>query len=224
MKVKTKTAKLKALIKKYPLLVAIGYFCIYFPIFTLLEMYRQPQYYVHCWLDDLLPFCEYFVIPYFLWFAFVPGMLLFFICYSRADYFKCCKVIFGGMSICLLIYWLFPTGLMLREPVEESGFLASCVNALRGVDTPTNVCPSIHVSSTVGICMVLMRSKELRRFRKLRVFSCILGVAICMATVLLDQHSVIDVICGIILSSVLCGLVEEAQIDSEYSVRKEYLH
>lgn len=221
---KTKMAKLNAIIRKYPLLVAIGYFFIYFPIFTLLEKYRQPQYYVHCWLDDMMPFCEYFIIPYLLWFAFVPGMLLFFIRYSRADYFKCCKIIFGGMSICLLIYWLFPTGLMLRETVEATGFLASCINTLRGVDTPTNVCPSIHVSSTVGICMVLMRSKELKRFRKLKVFSAVLGVAICMSTVVLDQHSIIDVICGIILSSVLCGLVEEAQLDSDYPVQKEYLH
>lgn len=224
MKIKEKAGKLRALFERYPLLIAIGYFCIYFPIFTLLEVYRQPKYFVHCWLDDLLPFNEYFVIPYLLWFAFVPGMLLFFLHFSKTDYIRCCKVIFGGMSVCLLIYWLFPTGLMIRQPVENTNIFAACVNLLRGVDTPTNVCPSIHVSSTVGICMVLWRSKELKRFRKVKIGAAVLGTAICLSTMLLDQHSVIDVICGMVLSTVLCSVVEEAEAYSEYRVHKEILH
>lgn len=223
MKQKQKTEKLRALINRYPLLVSIGYFFIYFPIFTLLELYREPKYFIHCWLDDVLPFNEYFVIPYIMWFLFVPGMLLFFLRFSKADYMKCCKVIFGGMSICLLIYWLFPTGLMIRQPVEDTNIFAKCVNLLRGVDTPTNVCPSIHVSSTVGICLVFWRSRELRRFKRLRIAALVLGAAICLSTMLLDQHSVIDVICGILLSTVLCGAVEESGMVSEYRVRKEYL-
>lgn len=224
MRGKERIAKIRAVIQKYPLLIAIGYFFIYFPIFGLLELYRQPEYFVHCRLDDVIPFNEYFIIPYVMWFAFVPGMLLFFIRYSRADYLKCCKVIFGGMSICLLIYWLFPTGLMLREPVENDNIFAACVNLLRGMDTPTNVCPSIHVSSTVGICIVLVRSKELSRFRKLKIAAVVLGILICLSTMFLDQHSVIDVVCGIALSVVLCGIVEQTELESRYSVRKEIIH
>ena len=32
---------------------------------------------MHCALDDLIPFCEYFVIPYMLWFVYLIGMLLY---------------------------------------------------------------------------------------------------------------------------------------------------
>lgn len=224
MNLRESMAKCTAIVRKYPLSVAIGYFFIYFPIFGLLEMYREPQYFIHCALDDLLPFNEYFIVPYVLWFALVPGMLLFFLRFSRADYFKCCKVIFGGMSICLLIYWLFPTGLMLREPVENTNIFTWCVNLIRGMDTPTNVCPSIHVSSTVGIILVFMRSKELRRFHVLKAVICILGVLICLSTVLLDQHSVIDVICGIALSTMLCGVTEQVEEGAGYRLRNELLH
>lgn len=28
----------------------------------------------HCALDDVIPFCEYFLIPYLFWFAFPVGM------------------------------------------------------------------------------------------------------------------------------------------------------
>ena len=65
--------------QKYPLMISIGYMCIYFPIFSLLEQFCEPRYVIHCALDDMIPFNEWFVIPYVLWFLFVPGMVLFFL-------------------------------------------------------------------------------------------------------------------------------------------------
>ena len=193
--------------RKHPLMISIAYFCLYFPIFELLEIFREPMFIVHCALDDVIPFSEWFVIPYFLWFAFVPGMVLLFLKESRADYFRCCKVIYGGMSICLLIYFLFPTGLMLREKVAGTNILCRLVNHLRSVDTPTNVCPSIHVSSTVGILLVLMKSEHFRKYKKLKAVMLFSGVMICLSTIILDQHSCVDVLCGVLLSSALYYLV-----------------
>ena len=59
-------------LKKYPLMISIGYMCIYFPIFSLLEQFCEPRYVIHCALDDIIPFNEWFVIPYVIWFLFVP--------------------------------------------------------------------------------------------------------------------------------------------------------
>ena len=50
--------------QKYPLMISIGYMCIYFPIFSLLEQFCEPRYVIHCALDDMIPFNEWFVIPY----------------------------------------------------------------------------------------------------------------------------------------------------------------
>ena len=58
--------------QKYPLMISIGYMCIYFPIFSLLEQFCEPRYVIHCALDDMIPFNEWFVIPYVIWFLFVP--------------------------------------------------------------------------------------------------------------------------------------------------------
>lgn len=206
---------------KYPAMISIGYMCIYFPVFSLLERFRQPQYIIHCALDDIIPFSEWFLIPYMLWFAFVPGMVIFFFFKSREDYIKCCKVIYGGMSICLLIYFLFPSGLMLREPLENDNVLCRMINLMRLIDTPTNVCPSIHVSSTIGILLVLIRSEKLRGYRVLKGCMQLLGVLICVSTVVLDQHSVVDVVCGMLLSTVLYYLVERsAQAGAESSANR----
>lgn len=204
--------RMNAFFTKYPIMISIGYMCIYFPIFCLLERFRQPKYFIHCALDDVIPFNEWFVIAYVLWFAFVPGMVLFFLIKSREDYIKCCKVIYGGMSICLMIYFLFPTGLVLRESLENRNIACWVVNQIRGADTPTNVCPSIHVSSTIGILLVLVKSENLKKYKKLKAAMMVLGTFICVSTVMLDQHSVVDAVCGMLLSTVLYYLVQLSDI------------
>jgi membrane-associated phospholipid phosphatase len=64
-------------------------------------------------------------------------------------------------------------------------------------DTATNVCPSLHVFVTVllllALCDAAWLSPTKRRLKEL------LAVAICASTVLIDQHSLIDVACGVVL-------------------------
>lgn len=112
------------------------------------------------------------------------------------------------MSICLLIYYLFPNGLSLREPLENRNICCFIINQLRSADTPANVCPSIHVSSTVGILLVLLNSEKLKSYRKLKAAMLVLGTLICISTVVIDQHSVVDAVCGMMLSAVLFYLVQ----------------
>ena len=218
------TQIVKKAFERLPLLYAAAYFLFYFPTFLLLEKYVRPEYYIHCWLDDVIPFCEYFVIPYMLWFLFVPGLLFFFSLRSREDYWKCFKIVFGGMTICLALYWLFPNGLLLRGNVDNNNIFCAIVNFLRKNDTTTNVCPSIHVSSTVGIVLVLFRSEKLRAYKKLKAFSLVLGILICLSTMFLDQHSLVDVLCGIVLSTVLCGLIEQTEEEMPLVRQEEYLN
>lgn len=207
--------------QKYPLMISIGYMCIYFPIFSLLEQFCEPRYVIHCALDDMIPFNEWFVIPYVVWFLFVPGMVLFFLRKSKEDYIKCCKVIYGGMSICLLIYYLFPNGLSLRQPLEDKNICCMIVNQLRSADTPANVCPSIHVSSTIGILFVLFNSEKLKKYRKLKAAMLVLGTFICISTVVIDQHSVVDAVCGMMLSAVLFYLVQLSEVPDQVTVFEE---
>ena len=191
--------------QKYPLMISIGYMCIYFPIFSLLEQFCEPRY----------------VIPYVVWFLFVPGMVLFFLRKSKEDYIKCCKVIYGGMSICLLIYYLFPNGLSLRQPLEDKNICCMIVNQLRSADTPANVCPSIHVSSTIGILFVLFNSEKLKKYRKLKATMLVLGTFLCISTGVIDQHSVVDAVCGMMLSAVLFYLVQLSEVPYQVTVFEE---
>ena len=66
----TNEISLKKLIKKYGHIWIMAYFAIYLPWFLYLEKHVTTRYHVmHSVVDDWIPFNEYFIIPYFLWFA-----------------------------------------------------------------------------------------------------------------------------------------------------------
>ena len=49
----------------------IIYTAIYMGGFRIMENARHVHYHViHTWLDDQIPFCSYFIIPYGIWFIF----------------------------------------------------------------------------------------------------------------------------------------------------------
>ena len=52
--------------------------------FRHLKLPAHPRRYtlMHCALDDAIPFCEYFLIPYPFWFAFLVGMHLYTLLYD----------------------------------------------------------------------------------------------------------------------------------------------
>ena len=63
--------------RKYSHIWLLSYFFIYIPWFCYLEKTVTRDYHLmHAPLDDLIPFNEYFIIPYLLWFAFVGVTLI----------------------------------------------------------------------------------------------------------------------------------------------------
>lgn len=96
-----------------------------------------------------------------------------------------------------------PNGLDLRPyRVYGSDIFARIVRLLYSTDTATNVCPSIHVFNSVTLMMAYYRSRifEEPRRRWMRPASAVLCLSIIASTVLLKQHSCIDVVMGILLA------------------------
>jgi membrane-associated phospholipid phosphatase len=194
-------------------MISIFYLIFYLIAFEWLEMNVVPKYIIHCWLDDVIPFCEVFIIPYVFWYVYLAGVFLWFLKRGWEDYSRLCLMVFSGLTVCLAIYYFFPTGLNLRleDNPHETGFLYNVVRQLRAIDTPTNVCPSIHVMNTVMVFQAVCGLKDLKHRRLTIAVHFVIMVLICASTVLLDQHSVIDVICGIMMSVVFHGLVYQVE-------------
>lgn len=160
----------------------------------------RPRQIIHCSLDDLIPFNEWFAIPYFLWFAAFPGSLLFFMLLDKRDFADLCIVIFGGALFCFAVYLFWPNGLELRPTTTADNLLCRLMQLVWLVDAPNNVCPSLHVSISCGIALVSWHSAKLRAHLGLRLTVAALMLLICISTVFVKQHSVLDVLAGTVLS------------------------
>lgn len=214
--------QIKIWFKNHPYAIALFYLAFYLSVFHWLEVNVKPEYIIHCKLDEMIPFCEVFIIPYIFWFPYVGGTFIWFKRRGWQDYSKLCAMVFSGLTICLIIYYVFPTGLNLRlaSNPHETGFLYNMVSMLRAIDTPTNVCPSIHVMNTVMIFQAICSLEDLRHRKLTIAIHFVIMILICASTVMLDQHSVIDVVCGVMMSFVIHGLIYKVEWKEELARRK----
>lgn len=175
------------------------YTAIYFIIFSFLEATVTPRFIIHSPVDDYIPFCEYFIVPYLMWFIYVPAVLFYLVYNDRDSFWAMVKMMFVGNMLCLLIYALFPNGVMPKQPVKSDNIFSQMVNILYYTDTPTNVCPSIHVLDTLSAHIALTRSKFVKNMTGLKFTSFAFFIMICISTVTLKQHSIIDIFASLLL-------------------------
>ena len=194
--------RILAFYRRYPAMIALTYFPFYLLGFVLVEQVVEPRYIIWCPLDDLIPFCEYFIVPYATWFVELAVIPLLLLKYDRKQYYYLCAVMFTGMTLCLGLYLIFPNGLDLRVEITRQNIFADLVRLIQAVDTPTNVCPSIHVASAMAMDLALCRS-VLGQRRWVRMLANSVFVLICLSTVFLKQHSVIDIFWGVAVTAVL---------------------
>ncbi|MBE5921515.1 MAG: phosphatase PAP2 family protein [Lachnospiraceae bacterium] len=191
-------------IKKYRHAWTLLYFFIYMTWFLLLEEYVTTYHVVYSPLDDYIPFCEYFIIPYFLWFLYVPLVVGFLLFNSKEDFYKTSAFLFIGMSICLLICTIWPNGQNLRVDINpDKNIFCAIISVLYKTDTHTNVFPSIHVFNSIAVHIAVTKNETLKKYKVIQYSSAILMVLICMATVFLKQHSVLDIVGGVALAMIM---------------------
>ncbi|MBQ9968129.1 MAG: phosphatidic acid phosphatase [Oscillospiraceae bacterium] len=168
----------------------VGYFILYF----LTERFIPAErcYVVHCALDDKIPFCEAFLIPYVFWYLLVAGSLLYFALYSPESFRKLMTYIIVTQIVAMTVYILFPNRQDLRPAVfPRDNILTKGVAFLYSFDTNTNVCPSLHVGYSLGIASVWLKEKTASRGAK--VFVLITVIFVCMSVSFIKQHSVVDI-------------------------------
>ena len=165
---------------------------------------------VHCRLDDLIPFNEWFVLPYCSWFLLLAGVMAALWWCDTASYDKLCMTMFSGMTFCLIVYMILPNGLELRPAVETLGRdnpALRIMQLLWKADAAVNVCPSIHCQSSACMAMAFSHSKLAEGKPLRKVLAWVWAALICLSTVFTKQHSVIDVACGLAVAFVWLPVV-----------------
>lgn len=186
------------------------YIFIYLPWFFYLEEHVTTKYHlIHSTLDDKIPFIEYFIIPYTLWFAFIAVTIGYFFFFGeKSEFYRLIILLFSGMTIFLIISTIYPNGLQLRpETFVRDNFCVDMVKQLYAVDTSTNVLPSIHVFNSLGAYIAISHCNTLKKHRWIQIITLLLTISIILSTMFLKQHSVIDVIAGFIMAGILYLIV-----------------
>lgn len=201
--------KLRKFIKKYSHAWVFLFALIYLPWFSYLEQHVTSDYYlIHSPFDDYIPFVEYFIVPYLMWFLFVIIGAGYFFFTDKKGFYKLAAFLITGMTIFLIICTLFPNGLHLRPTTfARDNIFTHIVQYVYSVDTPTNVLPSIHVFNSMGIAIAVAHSDKLNEKKWIQHLTYILAGLIILSTMFLKQHSVTDVFAALVMAGVIYPFV-----------------
>jgi membrane-associated phospholipid phosphatase len=184
------------------------WFQLYWPFYLVwffaLDRSVVPKYIIRCPLDAAVPFCEWFVFPYCSWFALLVFTMMFLWRRDTAAYDRLCLMMFSGMTLCLVLYMIFPNGLALRPDPASLGRDNAAMRLLEKIwsaDSAANVCPSIHCQSTAAMALAFSRGNDASRRPRVRILVWAWAALICASTLFTKQHSVIDVLCGLALTA-----------------------
>ena len=165
------------------------YFALYFLTENLIPAERCTP--VHIWLDDLIPFNEWFLIPYVFWYGLIVFSLGYFLLYNVDSFKRLQTYIIVTQLAAMAIYILFPSRQDLRPEVfPQDNFLTDCIRILYAFDTNTGVCPSLHVAYSIGIASVWTKEKGANIWWK--AFVVVAVIFICLSTMFIKQHSAVD--------------------------------
>lgn len=172
----------------------IVYFIMYFLTENLIP--ASSCHVMHCFIDDLIPFNEIFVIFYVSWYLLIVGSLLYFMLYNIESFKNLSKYIIITQVVAVMVYIVYPSRQDLRPEVfADDNLLTQLVGLLYTADTNTGVCPSLHVAYSLGIASVWVKEKDVSIF--IRAFVVVLAVLICLSTMFIKQHSAVDVIAAL---------------------------
>ena len=178
----------------------LTYCTLYILIFRMLEQRDVRVYHViHTDFDEMIPFCEFFIVPYLLWFFYIVLVPLYFIFLNdnKREYYQLTFNLMMGMTVFLIVSYIYPNIQHLRPTqFARDNIFTSMVQILYSKDTPTNILPSIHVFNSLAIHMAITHCEKLRNRKVVCRFSLILTILIILSTMFLKQHSVIDVCLG----------------------------
>lgn len=186
---------------------------LYFPFYLLWFAYLEANvtshyHIIHMDIDNYIPFCEIFIIPYLLWFGYIAATIFYMGVHDKKEYYNMCAFLFTGMTIFLIVSTIYPNGHTLRPlSFERDNIFTQLCSWLYQTDTATNLFPSIHVYNSIGVHLAIEKSEKTRHNRPLCLCSGILMVSIILSTVFLKQHSVFDVITGLFTALVVYQFV-----------------
>ena len=158
-------------------------------------------------IDSQLPFIPSFIYFYIIWYLmlfFVPFILY---KYDELNFNKYILTTFIGITVCGIIYFVFPT-IIVRESIVVNNVTTFLIELIYKLDTPAlNCLPSMHclISFFFMIYCSLCKPLPIKYIFLINIFS----ILVVISSVLIKQHFIIDVITALIISIIVSFIINK---------------
>lgn len=200
---------MKKLLKKYKHAWVFVYFIFYLPWYFGLQ-YRGDIGFtdVYTQIDAMTPFLSIFIYPYVYWFLFVAATIAYLFFKHPDEFYKCTAFLFIGMTVCLIIFTVYPTSYDHRPDVITGNALTRfLVNFIYTSDKCQNVFPSIHVYNSIGCAIAIIKCRDFKDNMWMKIVAYVSAISITLSTMFMKQHSILDAVSASILAIILYHLV-----------------
>ncbi len=157
-------------------------------------------------LDALIPFIPQFIIIYLGCYLFWVINYVLMACCDDEVSARFFTADFYGRIICLICFILIPTT-NTRPELIGSDIWTQLVAHLYAIDAADNLFPSIHCMVSWYCCIGLRRCDWVPKWYK--VISYLLAISVCISTVCLKQHVIIDVIAGVLAAEMTYAISQK---------------
>lgn len=165
---------------------------------TKLINHSLPKYDLTTPLDSKIPILPWFAFIYvgcYLFWAFnymMVGRV------NKEHFYRFISNIFLGYIISGIIFCIFPTFIVRPDLSEIQGLGKAVVAYVYNSDTPVNLFPSMHCQISWYCYLGVRKQKEIAK--SYQYFSLIMAILVCISTVVIRQHYVVDIFAGIAIA------------------------
>ena len=162
--------------------------------------------------DRKVPFVKEWVVIYLVCFAF---WIINYILIAQEGKEQCYRFVSADLLsriICGVFFIMLPTT-NIRPIIHGTDFFSYMVKFVYGIDSATNLFPSIHCLVSWFCFIGIRKSKKVPLWYK--VFSCIFAILVCASTQFTKQHYLIDIVGGILIAELCFYLTNHTQFYSK---------
>lgn len=205
---------MKKILKQYKHAWVFLYFIIYLPWYFGLQQRGNMGFHdIYTTVDQAIPFVSWFIYPYVYWFLFVAGTIAYLFFTHKKDFYKCVAFLFIGMTICLIVFTVYPTSFDHRPfNIQGSSLSTFLVNFIYTADKSQNVFPSIHVFNSIGCAIALVKCQDFHSSYFMKIFANGSALMITLSTMFIKQHSILDAVSAGVLAIVLYILIYKLDV------------
>lgn len=199
--------KIKQFIKTHPHMWWGLYLPVYLAMYFTVEHVVTDNYWpTQTAIDNYIPFCEYFVIPYDSWSILLFVLGVFFIVKDPESFRRYMWFIAIAYTTATLFCFIVPNGQDLRPAVlPRQNFCTWLLQMTWAADNNANVFPSVHVLGVMAAISAMWHSPKMKRVWQ--IIGTVWFTIIAASTLLVKQHAFIDLAAALVWGGVVYVIV-----------------